>query len=209
MSRLRFKIPTIVPIAAAAVVLGACSSGGTGSDQTTVTVTASPTAQEQASIDVPQGVVDEYETVQKEIAENGGETTSGEWRVAYILEKAEPWYAPEGDQFSFRQPAPDETNHIEIIPFEASTGRIVPDVPIRLEIIDGSGDVVQDKDLNFLYSGFFHYANNFAIPAPGQYTLRATLGSPSFLRHGEPGHTPALAEGTTVEFTDVQINPGG
>lgn len=205
MSRLRF----IVPIAAATLVLAACSGESTGSDTETVTVTASPTAQPAAAGAVPEGVVAEYETVNKEIAEKGGETTSGEWRVAYIIEVAEPWYTPEGDSFSFREPTPDETNHIEIIPFEASTGRIVPDVPIQLEIVDSSGNAVQTKDLNFYYAPFFHYANNFAIPAPGKYTLRATLGSPSFMRHGEKDHTPALAEGATVEFTEVEIDPGG
>ena len=205
MPRLRF----IIPIVAATLTLAACSGDGTGSDTETVTVTASPTATQSDDAGVPEGVVKEYETVNEEIAENGGETTSGPWRVAYILEKAEPWYAPDGDQFSFREPAPGETNHIEIIPFEASTGRIVPDVPIRLEIIDGSGEVVDAKDLNFLYSGFFHYANNFSIPEPGNYTLRATLEAPQFLRHGEPGVAPALTTGATVEFTDVEINPGG
>ena len=38
------------------------------------------------------------------------------------------------------------------------------------------------------------------------FTLRATLGVPAFNRHGEESETPALTEGTTVEFTDVELS---
>lgn len=204
MPRLRAALP-VIGFAAFLAVAG-CSSD---SDQSQAPATTpSPTA-EPGGAAVPAGVAEQYATVDEEIAAEGGETTSGEWKVGYIIEAAEPWFAPESTDYTFREPAPGETNHIEIIPFEASTGRIVPDVPIRLEVLDGTGKVAQAQDLNFYYAPFFHYANNFSLPGPGRYTLKATLGAPKFLRHGEQGETPALAQGTTVEFADVEINPGG
>jgi len=206
MPRLRAALPIIGFVAV--LVLGACSSETTQSDQPPA-ATESPAADHGSRKAVPEGVARQYATVSEEIAEHGGETTSGEWRVGYIIEAAEPWFVPAGSGYNFRQPAPDETNHIEIIPIEAKTGRIVPDVPIRLEILDSSGRVVQAKHLNFYYSEFFHYANNFSVSGPGRYTLRATLGVPTFLRHGEQGQTPPLAQGTTVQFTDVEIKAGG
>jgi hypothetical protein len=66
---------------------------------------------------------------------------------------------------------------------------------------------VDGKDLNFYYGEFFHYANNFSVPKAGTYKLRATLGAPTFLRHGEEKDTPALAQGATVTFDNVTLQP--
>ena len=79
-------------------------------------------------------------------------------------------------------------------------------MPITLEVVDADGNVVQKQALNFYYSTFYHYANNFSIAEEGTYTLRATLGAPAFNRHGEESEGPALAEGVTVEFADVELN---
>lgn len=169
------------------------------------TVTA---AQAVAPPAVPQGVVSQYTVLEQEIADAGGSTTTGPWRVAYIVEAAEPWYHGVGAQQHYREPAPGETHHIEIIPIESATGRIVPDVPIQLEVVDSAGAVVDSKSLNFYYSEFFHYANNFSVPQEGTYTLRARLDAPTFLRHGEATEPPALGEGAQVTFTGVELKHG-
>lgn len=157
---------------------------------------------------VPEGVAEQYSVVQEEIKANGGEQTVGKWKVGYIVEAAEPWFESHGGHQSQRPPQPGETHHIEIIPFEAETGRIVPDAPVKLEILDAAGNVVQAKDLNFYYSTFFHYANNFSVPQAGKYTLRATVQAPTFLRHSETPEAP-LAEGAQVTFPDVELKPEG
>ncbi|MGW8363281.1 iron transporter [Streptomyces wedmorensis] len=157
---------------------------------------------------VPAGVVEQYTVLEKEIAERGGQTTAGDYRVGYIVEAAEPWFQGEHGahgKLVNREPAKGETHHIEIIPMEAATGRIVPDVPIRLEVVDGSGKVVQAQDLNFYHATFFHYANNFSIPKAGTYTLRATLQPPTFLRHGASDEKPSLSAPVTVTFPDVAL----
>lgn len=187
---------------------GGASGGGSGSAAGSAAAPGgSGSAAAGGAADVPQGVATQYATLQREISERGGETTSGAWRVGYIVEAAEPWFEPTGDSYHYREPAAGETNHIEIIPFEAATGRIVPNVPIRLEIVDAGGKVVDAKDLNFYYSTFFHYANNFSVPQAGRYTLRATLQPPQLMRHGEQADGPALPDGAKIEFPDVQITP--
>jgi len=185
------RTTTAVVTALTVLALAACSS--TSSADT-------------ATQDVPAGVATMYSTVAEEIADRGGETTAGEWRIGYIVEAAEPWFEKHGQHSSFREPRAGETHHIEIIPFEKSTGRIVPSVPIHVEVVDAQGAVVDEKDLNFYYATFFHYANNFDVPESGAYTLRATLGAPTFLRHGDEAEGPALAEGATVEFDDVELS---
>jgi hypothetical protein len=152
---------------------------------------------------VPAGVQEQYEVLANEVAEKGKTVESGEWTVNLITEAAEPWFDKHGAHF--RAPEAAETHHIEIIPTETSTGRIVPNVPITLEVVDAQDKVVQELELNFYYSTFYHYANNFSVPEAGTYTLRATLGVPAFNRHGEESETPALAQGATVEFTDVEL----
>lgn len=152
---------------------------------------------------VPAGVQEQYQVLAEELGEKGKTVDSGEWTVNLITEAAEPWFE-HGEHF--RAPKAGETHHIEIIPVETSTGRIVPNVPIKLEVVNAEGNVVQELDLNFYYSTFYHYANNFSVPEAGKYTLRATLGVPTFNRHGEESETPALAKGTTVEFKDVELS---
>jgi hypothetical protein len=184
MLRARIALAATLPL----VALASCSSSD---------------AVEQST--VPAGVAKMYSTVAAEIADRGGEKTNGEWRIGYIVEAAEPWFEDHGRHDVFREPQAGETHHIEIIPFEKATGRIVPDVPIHLAVVDADGTIVDEHDLNFYYATFFHYATNFSIPTSGTYTLRATLGAPAFLRHGDEAEGPALVEGTTVEFTDVEL----
>jgi len=156
---------------------------------------------------VPAGVAAQYATVEKEVKAEGGETDSGPWRVAYVVEPAEGWFERRGDGFEWRPPAEDETHHIEILPIEAETGRLVPEVPVTLEVLDSGGEQVARKRLQPYYAEFFHNAENFEIPEAGEYTLRATIEAPDFRRHGEETEDPPLAEGAEVEFERVRLEP--
>lgn len=182
-------------LTAALLPLSALALTGCGSDAT-------------STESLPAGVAEQYSVLEAEVAERGGSSESGEWTVSYIVEQAEPWFVARGDEQHFRAPEPGETHHIEIIPTETATGRIVPEVPVTLQVLDADGEVVDEKPLHFLHSAFFHYANNFEVPEEGSYTLRATLGVPAFARHGEEGERPALAEGAEVVFEDVELTRG-
>ena len=166
------------------------------------------TSEAKSPAAAPPGVVEQYDTLAAEVEERGGSKESGEWTVSYIVEAAEPWHEGHGGGSHFREPVAGETHHIEIIPTETATGRIVPDVPVTLQVVDEQGQVVDQGRLNFYYSTFFHYANNFSIPTEGSYTLRATLGRPAFLRHGEKSEPPALDEGAEVSFEGVELSQG-
>lgn len=153
--------------------------------------------------EVPAGVAKMYTVLEEELADRGGTVESGDWTVSYIVEAAEPWFeSHKGHGEMFREPAKGETNHVEIIPREKSTGRIIPDVPVSIQIIDKAGKVVAQGPLSFYYSTFFHYANNFHVSA-GEYSIKATLGAPTFRKHGDEAEGPALAKGTTVTFDHV------
>lgn len=186
------KARSVVPLALLTASLVACGDEGDPAE---------------GSAPAPAGVEAEYATMAREIGSEGGEKTQDGWRVGYIVEAAEPWFESHHGSQHFREPKAGETHHIEILPFEEATGRLVPDTPVELEIVDAEGKVVEDRELQFLYGEFFHYATNFSIPEPGTYSLRATIGVPTFARHGEEGDHPAMNEGTTVTFEGVELDP--
>lgn len=194
---------TTVLVAALVAVLvwgGAC---GERSDQEP----AKRSADAAQSSKVLGGVAAQYAAIEEEVRAEGGEKRIGPWRIAYIVEPAEGWFERRGDGFEWRRPAEDETHHIEILPIEAETGRLVPNAPITAEVVDAQGKRVARKALAPYYAEFFHYANNFSIPKAGDYRLRATIGPPDLRRHGEEREGPALAGGVQVEFEDVRLEP--
>ncbi|GHB67752.1 hypothetical protein GCM10010377_68320 [Streptomyces viridiviolaceus] len=204
----RTSLRALALLAPLAFALTACGGADAGKAQP---------AKGQVKETAPAGVAHQHTVLEAEIAARGGETEAGEYRIGYIVEAAEPWFESKdskggkhaghdmGGELVNREPAKGETHHIEIIPMEAKTGRIIPDVPIRLEVLDSKGKVVQAQDLNFYYAEFFHYANNFSIPREGKYTLRATLQPPTFLRHGASGEKPALSKKVTATLRNVEL----
>jgi hypothetical protein len=187
----------------AAVVALAGAAAGCADDEGASAGTGTTTV--AAESEVPEGVAEQYATIEEEVEAEGGETNAGPWRIAYIVEPAEGWFERRGGALRFRAPAPGETHHIEILPIEAESGRLVPDVPVTLEVVGPDGRRAARKRLSFYYAEFFHYAENFSIPEAGEYTLRATIEPPHFRRHGEEQEEPPLAEGATVEFEGVAL----
>lgn len=200
--------PIAVTAALTALLLAGCGTGdppppapGTTAGSTAGSTTATSGAE------IAQGVVTQYTVLDEEVEAEGGRTTSGDWEVAYIVEPAEAWFEPTGGEPNPREPAAGETHHLEIIPMDAATGRIVPDVPVRLEVLDEAGEVVDEQDLMFFHAEFFHYAHNFSVPEAGEYTLRATLQPPPSPRHGESPEELTLLEPATVTFENVRLEP--
>ncbi|MEF3120185.1 iron transporter [Kocuria flava] len=200
--------PIAVTAALTAVLLAGCGNqeAPTPTAETTTGTTTGTTAATSGA-EIPQGVVTQYTVLNEEVEAEGGRTTSGDWEVAYIVEPAEAWFETTGGEPTRREPAAGETHHLEIIPIDAATGRIVPDVPIRLEVLDENGEVVDEQELMFFHAEFFHYANNFSVPEAGEYTLRATLQPPQSPRHGESLEELTLLEPATVTFDNVRLEP--
>jgi hypothetical protein len=191
------------------VLAAACGQGGSGSENGGGSASASDSANEGDSSEAGtfQGVVDSYEVAQREIKEEGGEQRVGEYRVGYIIEPAEGWWEGDPQNLTWREPAPGETNHIEILPFEVGSGLLVPEADITLTVLDGSGNEIDTKPLRFYRGEFYHYANNFSLPESGTYTLRAEIAPPTFLRHEtEEAEGKVFTEPITAEFENVQIS---
>jgi hypothetical protein len=173
-----------------------------GTEETTGGVTA-------AGGEEFQSVIDSYAVAHEEIEAEGGETEAGPYRVGYIVEPAEGWWEGGPEDPEWREPSPDETHHLEILPFDPETGLLIPEMEGRLTVLDQNGEEVDEQPLRFYYAEFYHYANNFSIPDSGSYTLRAELEPPDFNRHGsEDGEGRVFTEPVTVEFEGVKIDTG-
>jgi Fe2+ transport protein len=154
-----------------------------------------------------QGVVASYEMALEEIDEEGGEQEVGEYRAGYIVEPAEGWWEGSPESLAWRGPAAGETDHMEILPFEAETGLLIPDMEGTLTVLDESGEEVDSKPLVFYRGEFYHSANNFSLPGSGTYTLRAELEPPPFRHHEtEERQGRVFTEPVTVEFENVEIS---
>lgn len=189
-----------------AAVLTTAGLPACGEDETRATATGTTATTATEPSEVPEGVAAQYAVLEEEVAEEGGSVETGDWRIAYIKEPAEGWFQMDQGHLAWRDPARDETAHLEIIPIERETGRIVPDARITLEVLDDSGERVERKLLSFYYAEFFHYAENFRIPSDGEYTLRATVEVPQFRRHGDESEGPVLMDDARVEFQNVMID---
>lgn len=163
-----------------------------------------------ASSEELEGVVASYEVARSEIEAEGGEQEVGDYRVGYIVEPAEPWWEGDPGNLTLREPASGETNHLEILPFEARTGLLIPYMEGTLTVLNEAGEEVESKPLEFYRGEFYHYANNFSLPQSGIYTLRAEMEPPTFLRHEtEVREGRVLTEPFVVEFENVEISTEG
>jgi Fe2+ transport protein len=184
---------------------GSASPGGSASAGS-----GSGSGSAKASSEEFQGVIDSYGTAQAEIDAEGGEQEIGDYRVGYIVEPAEPWWEGDPGNLTLREPASGETNHIEILPFEARTGLLIPYMEGTLTVLDEAGEEVDSKPLQFYRGEFYHYANNFSLPQSGPYALRAEMQPPTFLRHEtEVREGRVLTEPISVEFKNVEIDTEG
>ena len=186
------------------------SSGGSSDENTSESEGGSASKGSSASGGQFQGVVDSYGVAQEEIDAEGGEQRIGEYRVGYIIEPAEGWWEGDPQNLAWREPAPGETNHIEILPFEVGSGLLVPEAEITLTVLDESGNEVDSKPLRFYRGEFYHYANNFSLPGSGAYTLRAEIAPPTFLRHEtDEAQGRVFTDPVTAEFENVEIDTEG
>lgn len=154
-----------------------------------------------------RGVTDSYTIAHEEIEAEGGEKEAGPYRVGYIVEPAEGWWEGKPGDLQWREPLSGETNHLEILPFDAKTGVLVPEAGITLSVYTEEGEKVGSKPLEFYFAEFYHYANNFGLPGSGKYTLEAEISPPTFRRHGEAsGEGKVYTEPVTVKFENVDIS---
>lgn len=109
---------------------------------------------------------------------------AGQYTVVLVQENAEGMYMLEGGQLVWSE-APEEANaHFEIAVADAGDGRFVPGLDVEITLLR-AGQELWTTALPFLWHPFlYHYGGNARVPGAGDdYTVRAHIASPTFMRH--------------------------
>ncbi|MEN6520944.1 MAG: hypothetical protein ABFD46_07320 [Armatimonadota bacterium] len=146
------------------------------------------------------------EMMMNSIKQSGGQSTVGDYQVAYMVNPPKGYYQTINGQLTWVPPAPGETQHIEVVVLDSLTGKPIPVSP-TLDVIDQSGNTVQSKQLSYFWHPMAdHYGANFSIPTSGSYSIRVHAPAPDILRHdrnlGDRFTVPI-----DVTFSNVQLTP--
>ena len=144
----------------------------------------------------------------EEVAETGGTTEAGDFRVGFAQEEAEGMYHPREDGLEWVEPDEDENCHLEVAVADAADGRFVPELDVRATLVPEEGSEVGPVEVPYVWHpSLHHYGVNLSLPEDGTYTIRIEVDPPEFPRHDEE-NGDRYADGATVEFEDVEVETG-
>lgn len=142
-----------------------------------------------------------------EVAHDGGQQHAGDYLVGYAVEEAEGMYAWVDGELKWQDPD-GENAHIEISVRDAADGRFVPCLNVTVTLVSPDGKTVGTEVQPMLWHPMiYHYGRNWTLPADGEYTLRAHIEPPEFMRHDEVNGV-RFTEPVDVEFTGVKVERG-
>lgn len=140
----------------------------------------------------------------KDVADDGSETRVGDYIVAYAIEKAEGMYAMENGELMWHEPQ-EENIHIEVAVRDGADNRFIPNLTIRLTLIDPQGREVGTHHQPYIWHPWlYHYGRNWKVDQSGNYKIRVWIEAPDFPRHDEK-NGKRFAEDVKVEFENVKI----
>jgi Fe2+ transport protein len=140
----------------------------------------------------------------EDVADGGREIASGDYLIAYAVEKAEGMYAPKDGGFEWQAPT-DENIHIEIAVRDRADGRLIPGLDVFVTVIDEDGKEVGTHRQPLLWHPYlYHYGRNWRVPGDGIYSLRVRFAAPQFHRHDKKNGN-RLSKGADVMFEDVEL----
>ena len=143
----------------------------------------------------------------EDVADGGREIASGDYLIAYAVEKAEGMYAPKNGGFEWQAPK-DENIHIEVAVRDRADGRLVPGLDIDVTVIGEDGKEVGTHRHPLLWHPYlYHYGRNWVVPGDGTYSLRVRFPAPQFHRHDKV-NGKRFAQGADVTFEDVKLKTG-
>ena len=142
-----------------------------------------------------------------DVADGGEEIVSGDYLIAYAVEKAEGMYVPQDGGFEWREPE-DDNIHIEVSVRDRDDGRLIPGLDVFVTVMQEDGRELGTYQHPLLWHPYlYHYGRNWGVPGDGHYRLRVRFAAPSFPRHDRENGT-RLRQGADVTFNDVMLKTG-
>lgn len=143
----------------------------------------------------------------EDVADDGAEIKSGDYLIAYAVEKAEGMYAPQGSGFEWQAPK-DENIHIEVVVRDCADGRLIPGLDIDVTVTDKNGKEIGTHQHPLLWHPYlYHYGRNWVVPGDGTYSLRVRFAAPQFHRHDKK-NGKRFSMGADVTFENVTLKTG-
>jgi hypothetical protein len=143
----------------------------------------------------------------EDVADGGREVESGDYLIAYAVEKAEGMYAPKDGGLEWQAPT-DQNIHIEVSVRDRADGRLIPGLDIDVTVIDKDGKEIGTHRHPLLWHPYlYHYGRNWVVPGDGTYGLRVRFPVPQFHRHDKV-NGKRFAQGADVTFEDVELKTG-
>ena len=144
----------------------------------------------------------------EEVADAGAEVATGDYLIAFAVEKAEGMYVPDGGEGFVWRPPREENAHFEISVRDRADGRLIPALDVTLTVSDAEGREIGTHKMPLLWHPYlYHYGRNWRLPGDGRYTLRVRFPAPQFHRHDRKNGS-RFAQGADVTFRDVEIKTG-
>jgi Fe2+ transport protein len=164
---------------------------------------------EPGQLDIARAQGGTYGQALRAMDEESGAVTqrAGDYLVAFVQENAEGMYELQDGRLVWRE-APEEANaHLEIAVADAADGRFVPGLDITLTLLEGDRELFTTS-MPFLWHPYlYHYGTNARVPGEGPYSVRVTIGPPSFMRH-DPVNGKRYGQPVQLVFDDRRFKPG-
>jgi hypothetical protein len=164
---------------------------------------------EPEQLDIARAQGGTYGQALQAMDEESGAVTqrAGDYLVAFVQENAEGMYELQDGRLVWHE-APEEANaHLEIAVADAADGRFVPGLDITLTLLEGDRELFT-TNMPFLWHPYlYHYGTNAKVPGEGPFSVRVTIGAPTFMRH-DPVNGKRYEQPVHLVFDDRRFKPG-
>ncbi len=118
---------------------------------------------------------------------SGSQARSGDYKVAVVVRSARGYWEARNGKLNYASPTNSvgPTAHIDVSIRDATTGRFVPDLKVRVTVLDSRKKEIDTYATPFMWHPWMnHYGLNMPVPGPGRYTIRVRAEAPAFRRYG-------------------------
>lgn len=144
-------------------------------------------------------------------ANDGRDTTFGDYIVTYAIEYAEGYWHYEGDKFRYmaENDMSGKTNgHVEVSVRDAGTGRFMHGLDVTATLTKADGTSVSTKNVPFMWHPWlYHYGENWRVPKSDRYNLVLHIPPPSGRRYGKNAGAQ-FTRSIDLTFNNITVKAG-
>ncbi len=144
-------------------------------------------------------------------ANDGKDTTDGDYFVAYAIEYSEGYWFYDDDDFRYKSENEQsaKTNaHFESLARDLQTGRFLPDLNTTITVAKGDRQIGTFKQMFMWHPWLYHYGENWRVPkGDDDYRLHIHMDAPAYRRFGKTDGRQFTAP-IDVDFKGVKVKTG-